>query len=131
MSSSFGGIGSEKGILGNSSMNLEETKPEEEEEDEEEAGKPTNATLAPNCSVHTHQRRFFSSESLNRNNTQFADLNQAHKRNANQVCFGSVSDLQPNDHNSVHQTAAGGSKEMLSTLISKNLPFALVPVCAT
>ncbi|XP_065369324.1 uncharacterized protein PTP-ER [Calliphora vicina] len=103
MSSSFGGIGSEKGILGNSSMNLGEAKPDEEV-------KLSHQSLASNCSVHSHQRRFFSSESLNRNNTQFADLNQAHKRNANQVCFGSVTDLKPNDRASSRQTAAGSSK---------------------
>lgn len=91
MSSSFGGIGSEKGILGNSSVHLGETKMGDED------AKPNHQSLLPNCAVHSHQRRFFSSESLNRNNTQFGDLNQAHKRNANQVCFGSVTDLKPSD----------------------------------
>lgn len=105
MSSSFGGIGSEKGILGNSSMNLVESKPEVEDDI-----KPSHQSLVSNCSVHSHQRRFFSSESLNRNNTQFADLNQAHKRNANQVCFGSVTDLKPNDRGSSNQVAGGSGK---------------------
>ncbi|KNC21092.1 hypothetical protein FF38_00531, partial [Lucilia cuprina] len=103
MSSSFGGIGSEKGILGNSSMNLVEAKPDDDV-------KPSHQSLVSTCSVHSHQRRFFSSESLNRNNTQFSDLNQAHKRNANQVCFGSVTDLKPNERDSSHQTAAGSGK---------------------
>lgn len=108
MSSSFGGIGSEKGILGNSSMNLGEVKAAEEEEE----AKRTHQSLVPNCSVHSHQRRFFSSESLNRNNTQFGDLNQAHQRNANQVCFGSVTDLKPSERESLQQSrdqSGGGS----------------------
>ncbi|KAM7342238.1 protein tyrosine phosphatase-ERK/Enhancer of Ras1 isoform 1-T3 [Cochliomyia hominivorax] len=105
MSSSFGGIGSEKGTLGNSSMNLISIKTEGEEDT-----KPSNPTLASNCFVHSHQRRFFSSESLNRNNSHFADLNLAHKRNDDQVCFGSVTDLKPNNRGSFHQTTAGEDK---------------------
>ncbi|XP_059225348.1 uncharacterized protein LOC131993969 [Stomoxys calcitrans] len=89
MSSSFGGIGSERGALGNSSINLGDAAKAEEET------KASHSTLMPNCSVHSHQRRFFSSESLNRNNSQFGELNPPHKRNANQVCFGSANDLKP------------------------------------
>ncbi|XP_073812364.1 protein tyrosine phosphatase-ERK/Enhancer of Ras1 [Musca autumnalis] len=101
MSSSFGGIGSEKGALGNSSINLGDAA-----KAEEDINKASNhhTTLMPNCSVHSHQRRFFSSESLNRNNTsQFGELNPPHKRNANQLCFGSVNDLKPSpDRGSSH-----------------------------
>ncbi|XP_075165052.1 protein tyrosine phosphatase-ERK/Enhancer of Ras1 [Haematobia irritans] len=89
MSSSFGGIGSERGALGNSSINLGDAAKAEEE------ANATHLTLMPNCSVHSHQRRFFSSESLNRNNAQFGELNAPHKRNTNQVCFGSANDLKP------------------------------------
>ncbi|XP_061387742.1 serine-rich adhesin for platelets [Musca vetustissima] len=100
MSSSFGGIGSERGALGNSSINLGDAAKAEEEI------KATNhhSSLMPNCSVHSHQRRFFSSESLNRNNSsQFGELNPPHKRNANQLCFGSVNDLKPSpDRGSSH-----------------------------
>ncbi|XP_037949540.1 uncharacterized protein LOC119680676 [Teleopsis dalmanni] len=81
MSSSFGGIGgTERSLyLGDSSA----IEPD------------IQIKLPSNCCAETHQRKFFSSENLNKGNKQFADLNQAHKRDANQVCYGSVSDLNP------------------------------------
>lgn len=102
MSSSFGGIGSEKGTLG--SINLGDTAKVEEDL----KASPASTLLMSNCSVHSHQRRFFSSESLNRNNAQFGELNAPHKRNASQVCFGSVDDLKPShDRGSAHHLQGG------------------------
>lgn len=105
MSSSFGGIGSEKGLLGFSNMNLGDSKQGEEI-------KPSHQPLVANCSVHSHQRRFFSSEGLNRNNAHFSDLDQDHKRNVNQVCFGSVTNLKPNERDSSDKISTGRGNNM-------------------
>ncbi|XP_017489720.1 PREDICTED: uncharacterized protein LOC108377930 [Rhagoletis zephyria] len=87
MGSSFGGIGTERNAHARSSLYLGDTCAEEADISTLHS-KPSGAPPTPH-------RRFFSSESLNRGSTPFADLNQAHRRNAKQVCFGSVSDLKP------------------------------------
>ncbi|CAD7015196.1 uncharacterized protein LOC101462423 [Ceratitis capitata] len=87
MGSSFGGIGTERQVHASSSLYLGDAC----------AAESDMGALhsKPTCAPPTPHRRFFSSESLNRGATPFADLNQAHRRNAKQVCFGSVSDLKP------------------------------------
>uniref|UniRef100_A0A0K8UIS8 Tyrosine-protein phosphatase non-receptor type 7 n=1 Tax=Bactrocera latifrons TaxID=174628 RepID=A0A0K8UIS8_BACLA len=88
MGSSFGGIGTERQVHASSSLFLGDTCVEESDM----SGLHSKPSC---CAPPTPHRRFFSSESLNRGSTPFADLNQAHRRNAKQVCFGSVSDLKP------------------------------------
>lgn len=67
--------------------------------------------LLPISCAQPHHRKFFSSENLTKANTQFSDLNQAHKRNSQQVCFGSVSDLKPSERD----TSIASSAEDRST----------------
>uniref|UniRef100_A0A1A9X3V9 Protein-tyrosine-phosphatase n=1 Tax=Glossina brevipalpis TaxID=37001 RepID=A0A1A9X3V9_9MUSC len=116
MSTSFGGLDAERNNLGTSSLNLGDSRVEDN---------LNNPTFMPQCHVHTHQRKFFSSESLNRSNTQFSDLNQAHRRNANQVCFGSVSDLKPSNR----ESTGAASKEQTARAEHFNFPESSVCTC--
>ncbi|KAL9918862.1 protein tyrosine phosphatase-ERK/Enhancer of Ras1 isoform 1-T3 [Glossina fuscipes fuscipes] len=116
MSTSFGGLETERTNLGISSLNLGDSRVEDN---------LNNPTFVPPCNVHTHQRKFFSSESLNRSNTQFSDLNQAHRRNANQVCFGSVSDLKPSDR----ETTADANREQTARVEHFNFQESSVCTC--
>ncbi|XP_053966498.1 uncharacterized protein LOC128868437 [Anastrepha ludens] len=101
MGSSFGGIGTERHVHTSSSLYLGDACAQEAN---------VNALHSkPSCAPPTPHRRFFSSESLNRGSTPFADLNQAHRRNAKQVCFGSVSDLKPSASMSVDCDSGNGT----------------------
>lgn len=102
MGSSFGGIGTERQVHASSSLFLGDTCAEESD-------MSALHSKASCCAPPTPHRRFFSSESLNRGSTPFADLNQAHRRNAKQVCFGSVSDLKPSASMSLDCGISGGS----------------------
>ncbi|XP_067631088.1 uncharacterized protein PTP-ER [Eurosta solidaginis] len=101
MGGSFGGIGTERHMHASSGFYLGDACTDT-------ADLSVKATTL-SCAPPTPHRRFFSSESLNRGSTPFADLNQAHRRNAKQVCFGSVSDLKPSASMSIDCGNTGGN----------------------
>ncbi|XP_011196249.1 uncharacterized protein LOC105221191 [Zeugodacus cucurbitae] len=129
MGSSFGGIGTERQVHASSSLFLGDTCAEESDMSALHS-KPSC------CAPPTPHRRFFSSESLNRGSTPFADLNQAHRRNAKQVCFGSVSDLKPSASMSLDcgvngvSGAGSGSQQQLGEVRRDSFNFQDSTVCS-
>nr|XP_014103501.1 uncharacterized protein LOC106627764 [Bactrocera oleae]XP_014103509.1 uncharacterized protein LOC106627764 [Bactrocera oleae]XP_036223217.1 uncharacterized protein LOC106627764 [Bactrocera oleae] len=129
MGSSFGGIGTERQVHASSSLFLGDACAEECDMSALQS-KPSC------CAPPTPHRRFFSSESLNRGSTPFADLNQAHRRNAKQVCFGSVSDLKPSASMSLDCGVNGGvgagtgSQQQLGELRRDSFNFQDSTVCS-